>query len=710
MRSHKELILGVLLLATALPAICCGQMQAPTKEELSMSSDPKAPGADAVYLFREEREDDPNHFRSVYGRIKVLTEKGKSAGTIHGMYKKNFVYQAAGNGMSNSSSSSQNYFDAPDMAHSGQDQPWDQDISSGKIEISAFQARTIHADGTIIPLNGKASAFFHFSIDPKRTNRVDFTFDMPGVEVGSILEFYYQVRYDRFLTPPEWQIQQPYFVHHAKYQFIPALQFSPERNIGTGGVSASQMKGKHDNVYTDLRASSILPPGKTLAKDPTGKYVLDFTDLPAIPQEAFPPPTASQSYQANFYYLYTPDEKEFWRKELQYWVKDLNTYVAPSALLQQTVAEYVAATDTPLEKAKKLYAIVQRMENTDLLGKPSTAFDNDTVPKGSVDAVLQRKSGNSKEIAALYLALVRTAGLNARPERIASRDRQIFAPSFMSTDQLDSIVVGVSIDGKEILLDPGEKMAPFQTLLWSHAGAGGVAFAAGGKIEIVITPLQLNTDNTAIRVGTLAVSAQGELNGKLKVGFIGQQALELRQLALSANPAAVEARVNEMLARELPAGIEGKIDHFSGLDNLNQQLVAVVPISGSVATHTANRVVLPRLFFQSKSVNPFPAIATRVLPVDMHYAAQEQEQITYTFPSGYTLEATPQDTKLAFADDAVYQLRSKVTADSITSARILARGFTLLGPKEYEPLRDFYQKVVAADQQQIVLTTAKAGN
>jgi hypothetical protein len=685
-------------------------MQPPSKEELSMTSDPKAPGADAVYLFREEREDDPDHFRSVYGRIKVLTEKGKAAGTIHGMYKKNFVYQATGNGVSNSSSSTQNYFDAPDMAHSGLDQPWDLDIASGKVDIAALQARTIHPDGTIVPLNGKTSELLHFSVDPQRANRVDFTFDMPSVEVGSILEFYYQVRYDRYLTPPEWQIQQPYFVHHAKYLFIPALQFSAERNIGTGGVSASEMKGKHDNVYTDLRGTSILPPGKTLAKDPTGKYALDLTDLPAIPEESFAPPTTTQSYQANFYYLYTPDEKEFWRKELQYWVKDLNAYVASNSVIQQTVSEQLSATDSPLDKAKKLYAFVQTLENTDLTGKPSTTFDNDNIPKGSVSAVLQRKSGSSKEITALFLALVRAAGLAARPERISSRDRQIFAPSFMSTDQLDSIVIGVNIDGKEIVLDPGEKMAPFQTLRWSHAGAGGVAFAADGKIEIVVTPLQLNTDNTAIRVGTLTVSAEGELSGKLKVGFIGQQALELRQLALTTSPETVKARVDAMLAREVPDGIEAKVDHFSGLDNPNLQLVAVVPVSGSIAGHSGNRLALPRLFFQSKATNPFPAAASRLLPVDMHYAAQEQEQITYMFPAGFSLEATPQDTKMAFEDDAVYQLRSKVTPNSITTARILARGFTLLDPKEYGQLHDFYQKVLAADQQQIVLTAAKAAN
>lgn len=707
MRFHLRIFLGVLLLGTPLPTLCFGQFQAPTKEELSMTSDPKAPGADAVYLFREEREDDPDHFRSVYGRIKVLTEKGKEAATIHGMYKKNFIYQAKGNGGSTSSVSTQNFFDAPNLVHAGQDQPWDLDIASGRIEIGSLQARTIHPDGTIVPLTGKTSEILHFSKDSKTANRINFTFDLPAVEVGSILEFYYQVRYDRFLAPPEWQIQQPYFVHHAKYMFIPAEQFSPQHTMGGVGVNSSQMKGKHDDIYTDLRAFSVLPTGKVLVKDPAGNYALEFTDIPALPVEAFAPPATTQSYRTSFYYLYTGDEKEFWRKELQYWIKDLGPYIAPNAHIQQAVSEQVAETDSPLDKAKKLYAFVQKLENTDLLGKDSTAFENDTVPKGSVDAVLQRKSGNSKEIAMLYLALVRAAGLTARPVRIASRDYQIFTSSFLSTDQLDSVLVGVTVDGKEIFVDPGEKSAPFQTLRWSHAGAGGIAFSANGKIEIVVTPLQLNTDNTAIQVGLLTVGPAGELNGKLKVGFIGQQAMELRQLAIKSGPDAAKARVDEWLAREVPDGVEAKVDHFAGLENPNQQLVAMVPISGSLASKNPGRISLPRLFFQSKAANPFPVEAHRILPVDMQFAAQEQEQITYTFPAGYTLEAAPQDTKFALEEDAVYQLRSKVTPNSITTARILSRGFTLLEAKQYDQLRDFYQKVLTSDRQQLVLVASK---
>ena len=45
-----------------------------------MTSDPKAPGAAAVYLEIKEIANDPMHYQSYYARIKVLTEKGKDAG------------------------------------------------------------------------------------------------------------------------------------------------------------------------------------------------------------------------------------------------------------------------------------------------------------------------------------------------------------------------------------------------------------------------------------------------------------------------------------------------------------------------------------------------------------------------------------------------------------------------------------------------------
>ena len=40
--------------------------------------------------------------------------------------------------------------------------------------------------------------------------------------------------------------------------------------------------------------------------------------------------------------------------------------------------------------------------------------------------------------------------------------------------------------------------------------------------------------------------------------------------------------------------------------------------------------------------------------------------------------------------------------------RSFVRAFTFLDPKEYPQLREYYQKIATADQQQLILTAAPA--
>src|ERR1035437_3100930 len=87
MRIHLYASAALMLAALSLPLACAAQkFQEPTKEELQMTSDPKAPGAEAVYLFRQIEIDNFNHYISSYARIKVLTEKGKEWSTVEFLY------------------------------------------------------------------------------------------------------------------------------------------------------------------------------------------------------------------------------------------------------------------------------------------------------------------------------------------------------------------------------------------------------------------------------------------------------------------------------------------------------------------------------------------------------------------------------------------------------------------------------------------------
>jgi Domain of Unknown Function with PDB structure (DUF3857)/Transglutaminase-like superfamily len=710
MRIHNGFMLGAILLASFAPRFAAAQFQAPSKEELAMTSDPSAPGAAAVYLYREEREDDPHHFRSVYARIKVLTEAGKDAATVHVVYHKNFMFYAGGDNSSRMANGFATSWNAPDINHAGEDARIDTNATGGHFEVSAIEGRVIHPDGTVIPLTGTPADLLKEKSGNSQFNEMTFT--LPDVQVGSIVEYRYQVRYDRFQSAPEWQVQQPYFVHKAHYVFIPAEQFAPNRSLGgsSGGISDAAIIGNHGEMMTDIRSANVLPPGKEVKQDGLGNWFVDLTDLPAIPHEPFSPPLGEQIYHVNFFYTFTPDAKEFWQKEMALWSKDVNEYTAPTGLIKSTVEEVTAGLTSPLDKAKKLYALVEKLENRDFSGNAAPFVATDYVPRGSVEGVLEHKSGNGEELALLYLSLARTAGLDARPVRITGRDRSTFNAQMQDTSQLDAVVIGVNIDGKEVVLDPGQKMAPFQTLHWSHAGAGGVAMGSNGKVEIVVTPLQENKDNTMVRVGTLTVSPQGTVSGTLKIGFIGQEALYLRQMGIRTDPSNVKQQMERMIAAEVPNGVEAHIDQIANLDDPNKQLVAVVPVSGALADHAGGHLVLPRLFFETKETDPFPSDANRLLPVDMHYPAQEQEQITYNLPPGFGLETAPQDASLKWEENAAYQLRSKTEGNTITTGRVLARGFTLLEPAEYGKLRDFYDKVATADRQQLVLTARQTSS
>jgi hypothetical protein len=92
----------------------------------------------------------------------------------------------------------------------------------------------------------------------------------------------------------------------------------------------------------------------------------------------------------------------------------------------------------------------------------------------------------------------------------------------------------------------------------------------------------------------------------------------------------------------------------------------------------------------------------------MHYGDAVYDQIAYHLPPGLSVESAPQDGKTSWPDHAILATKSVPSTGQIVIARSLARAFTFAKPEEYQDLRGFYQKVAAADQQQLVLTSAPA--
>lgn len=673
-----------------------------------MTSDSKAPDAAAVYLYREEITDDPHHFRTVYARLKVLTTDGLQAAVVHVPIQKNFVYYAMGDNSSRFASASSSNWSMPSINHAGEDAPVDLVHFNVKGNVAALEGRTIHPDGTIVPLTGSAVDLLKVKRDSSG-QIADVSFTMPAVTVGSILEYRYQIRYDQYEQAPDWQIQQPYFVHQAHYSFTPAEPMLRMRS-GDGAVSDSALLDSNGETMTGVDTMANLPAGAAVKQEANGSYTVDLTDIPALPDEHYAPPVAAEAYRVSFFYTPVPDSKGFWQKEMGYWNKKVEGYTNATTEIKRTVAEIVSSSDAPADKAKKIYLFVQGFENTDFNANGVPNINSEWVPRGHVDRLLETKKGTSNQLAFLYLALARAAGLDAHPVRISSRSHRIFSADFLRNDQLDTVLIALNgignQDGSQVFVDPGTKMAPFATLHWAHTGAGGITMN-GNKVETLITPLQKVTDNMTLHVGELNVQPSGMVLGILKVAFIGQKALELRQLGVQSGADGVKDAVNQLLAKEVPQGAQAKVDHIDFLGDPSHQLLAIVNVSGSLAA-AGGRVALPRAFFGNGEVDPFPQ-GNRVEPIDARYPAEDQERISYLLAPGLSLGAEPQDAEVKDAPNAVYDAKVTTKGSTVVSTRVLARGFTLLDAKDYTDLSDFYGKVAQYDREQFALNAAQAG-
>jgi transglutaminase-like putative cysteine protease len=660
MRSGQVLSFAAVLAALSTCAFAQTAFKQPTPEELSMTSDPKAPGADAVYLNIEEVSNDPLHYETFYARIKVLSEKGKDLATVEVPFLR------------------------------------------GRFKVKEVKGRTIHADGKVIPLEGKPEDLL---ISKKGDREIEKTvFNLPSVEVGSILEYRYQIDYDENrYSSPMWEVQKKYFVHSAHYQFAPFKNFAPNAR----DTSSSYLVDRRGRTVNSLIWWAKLPGGQKVESNAGGYYTVDVTDIPPIPDEEYMPPRGSFLYKVFFYYKSAGNADDFWISEAKEWSKDVDKFAEQSRTIQQAVAGLITPTDKEEDKARKLYTAVQALDNTDYSRKKGESELKQLKLKEARHAedTWKQKSGNSEDIAMLYLAMARSAGLTAYAVKVVSRGRGVFDVSYMDLDQLDDTLVLLSIGGKPLLVDPGEKMCPFGTTNWRHSGMGGLRQSAEGPGFAETSP-QSYTANFTKHVGDITIDAHGQITGFLRITMTGQDSLMWRQKALEVDEKELKKQFDNSLEEIVPDGIQAHVDHFLGLDVPDSILMAVVNLTGTLGTSTSKRVLLPGTFLESRQKTSFVSAEKRLEPVDMHYAERVDEEINYHLPDGFAVEGAPKDTQAAWKGHAAYGLKTTTQPGTVTVARQIVRAFTQAKAEEYQDLREFYQKVAAADQQQLVLTVS----
>src|SRR6267142_7214896 len=148
------LLLGVVLLQRTREVSAGDEWQPISPEELKMTSLPEAPGAPAVYLYRQVDRDDSNRASTEYNyvRIKILTEEGRKYANVEIPFER------------------------------------------GQYSVGTIRARTIRPDGSVVNFDGKV--YENTIVKSKRLKYLAKTFTMPDVQVGGIIEYHYNYDFE----------------------------------------------------------------------------------------------------------------------------------------------------------------------------------------------------------------------------------------------------------------------------------------------------------------------------------------------------------------------------------------------------------------------------------------------------------------------------------------------------------------------------------
>ena len=648
MRGLRWAVQGIIVLALWISPrlVLAVDWQPIPADELRMTSEPKAPAAPAIYLYRQVDRNDDGPYETNTVRIKILTEEGRKYANIELSYEKL------------------------------------------RENISNIEARTVHPDGTAVPFDGTT---YDKPISLTRGAKyLAKTFTLPDVHVGDVLEYRYKHRYEYgFVFNSQWLLSDDLFTRYARFSLIPYQGFTLRYSWPVGlppGTNPPQ--SAHSVIRLEVRdvpafvTEEFMPPVSQLM------YRVDFVYLSAEQNDK--------------------DSVKFWKKLGKIYYSKTENFLDERRAMAAAVAQIVDPGDSPDTKMRKIYARVQQLRNT-TFDRRKTQQETDREDLKSahdVAAVWKDGYGNGRQINWLFIALARAAGLQASSVLISNRDKYFFNAKLMNPAELNNdLAVITTADGRDIYLDPGVALAPFGLLPWGETGVSGLKLDKDGG-SWVNTPLPGSTESRIERRAEMQLTMDGSLAGKVTVTFIGQEALWRRLEERFEDDAERKEFLERQLAADIPVGVEAQLTNTPQWDVSENTLTAQFDLRvPGWATRAGQRLLLPSGLFAGQDKRAF-IHENRIHPLYFSFAHLSIDDVSIRLPVNWQVSVAP-SSRVDDRKALVYSFSADAKDGLLHSKRTLEVNSVFMELKAYGVVQDFFQQVRSTDEQQTVLIPTK---
>lgn len=366
--------------------------------------------------------------------------------------------------------------------------------------------------------------------------------------------------------------------------------------------------------------------------------------------------------------------------------------VLPDAV-KQKVKSLIAGVTDEKEKVKILYQYMQ--QNTRYI---SIQLGLGGWQPFEASFVAQKAYGDCKALSNFMYSLLKEAGIGSLYTLIKAGDFDYYLADDFPSNQFNHAILCVPLGKDSLWLECTSQTKP-AGYMGNFTGNRKALLIDESGGTLVNTPRYASNENLQIRTVKGKLDKEGSLNINVSTQYkaFQQDDLHSKINALS------KTKVQELLQEEL------SLTNYHITSFQYQENKAVVPhimedldiAVNNYATITGKRLfILPNLL--NRNGTQLSPDEKRKYDIDLVYPYRDVDSIEVDLPTGYSVEAMPQEVKLKTKFGA-YTSVVKVEGDKLVYTRIREQYAGRFPATDYEELAKFYGAIYKADRARLVL-------
>ncbi|MDQ3747642.1 MAG: DUF3857 and transglutaminase domain-containing protein [Acidobacteriota bacterium] len=467
------------------------------------------------------------------------------------------------------------------------------------------------------------------------------------------------------------------------------------------GWKASSITFNHAEVKPQINGTSYIWEVRNLAPIPPEPMSPSVRNIAARIAVNYAPDNASQSAGRAF---------ADWTA-VSRWGSGLHD---PQVIVDDTVAakarELTANSKTELEKIRVIGSFVQNLQYISI--DIGVGYGNGMKPRPS-NTVLSRGYGDCKDKANLMRAMLKALKIEAYPIAIYSGDPDFVREEWASPGQFNHCIIAVKVSdetktptvmnhaklGRLLIFDATDPFTPVGDLPDYLQGSQALIMAGenGGLSKMPITPPETDLLERNVEVN---LSAEGEIKGTISEKASGQTSSifrrELRALSASQYKQAIEGWLTRGATGAQLVKVTSNDKHADASFDLNVEFSAP-----RYAQLMQDRLLVFKPVIVGRRGGVFLTEIKRDQPV-MLDSNSMKETVTFNLPSGFVVDEMPDAVTLE-TPFGKYTTRYEAKDNKLIFTRSLVTNRITVPVEKYNSVKDFYSKIMAAEQSPVVL-------